>query len=148
MLVRFAARSTNSVMFAGTPESAPIARRVIRDLLADCPRLDDCELIASEFIANAIQHSASGNEGGTFVLTIVVGDDQVRIEVEDRGNGVPGGWNPDAAPGVLSAPVATHGTVDCGRGLFLVQAIADETGHHPAAGNGHVAWAELGWYAS
>jgi serine/threonine-protein kinase RsbW len=136
-------------MFAGIPASAPAARQLIRGLLADCPRLDDCELVASEFIANAIRHSASGDEGGTFVLRIVVGDDRVRIEVEDEGNrdqpGVRG--RRAAAPGVLPVQVGPCGAAEYGRGLFLVQAIADETGHYRTDGNGHVAWAELDWYA-
>jgi serine/threonine-protein kinase RsbW len=148
MLVRFAARSTHSMVFAGTPQSAPAARRMVRDLLAGCPRLDDCELIATEFVANAIQHSDSGHDGGAFVFTIVVGDDRVRIEVEDQGNGGPGGWYPDAAPGVPPAPAEDPGAVERGRGLFIVRAIADETGHHSVHGNRHVAWAELGWYGS
>jgi anti-sigma regulatory factor (Ser/Thr protein kinase) len=136
------------MVFAGTPESAPIARQLMRDLLAGCPRLDDCELVATEFIANAIRHSASGREGGTFVLTIVLCDDRVRIEVNDEGTGdQPGVWYPAPVPRSLPAQAGPDDVVDDGRGLFLVQAIADGTGHHPGEGNSHIAWAELGWYA-
>jgi serine/threonine-protein kinase RsbW len=147
MLARSVARSSTSARFAGTPASAPAARQLIRRMLAGCPRLDDCELVATEFIANAIRHSASGNEGGTFVLRILVGDDRVRIEVEDEGTcGRPAGWNRCAAPGTLPGRVGACDAPDDGRGLFLVQAIADETGHDPTDENGHVAWAELRWH--
>src|SRR5215469_1156342 len=98
MPVSFAARSSTSLIFAGVPASAGVARRIIRDLLAGCPRLDDCELIATELIANAIRHSASGDEGGTFLLTILAGDDRVRIEVEDQGSEAqPGDWQHSAS---------------------------------------------------
>jgi anti-sigma regulatory factor (Ser/Thr protein kinase) len=147
MLVRSEARTLTSLRFAGSPASAPAARRLIRRMLAGCPRLDDCELVASEFIANAIQHSASGGKDGTFVLRVVAGEGRVRIEVEDQGRyGQPGGWHRGVARGVVPAPTDACAAVG-GRGLLLVQAIADQTGHDPTDGNGHVAWAELGWCA-
>jgi serine/threonine-protein kinase RsbW len=144
MLVHSAARSAVSIVFAGTPESAPAARRLIRDLLAGCPRLDDCELVATELIANAIRHSASGNEGGTFLLTITAAADRIRLEVEDQGSTQEmHDWYHDAMRNAI--PAQADAADDCGRGLALVQAIADETGNRLADDNGHVAWAELCW---
>ena len=55
-----------------------------------------------------------------------------RIELEDDGTGQ---WN--AAPGDTFA--------ECGRGLVLVSALADETGHDTTADRHHRVWAEVTW---
>jgi anti-sigma regulatory factor (Ser/Thr protein kinase) len=144
MPASFAARSSTSVVFEGVAASAGLARQLIRDVLPGCPRLDDCQLVATELIANAVRHSASGNEGGTLLLTILLGDDLVRIEVEDQGNGMqPGDWHRKATLAAGPAPGHHDADADDGRGLYLVRAIADESGHEATGSYGHLAWAQL-----
>lgn len=146
MPVRFAKRLSTSVILAGVPASARVARQLMHVLLPGCPRLGDCELVATELIANAIRHSVSGDEGGTFLLAILVGEDRVRIEVEDKGSATgPGDWQLNMLLASGPAPGDCHDVADFGRGLYLVQTIADKSGHEATDSNGHVAWAELNW---
>jgi anti-sigma regulatory factor (Ser/Thr protein kinase) len=109
-----------------------MARQFLRCILAWSPRVDDLELIASELMSNAIQHTPSGHDGGTFAMTIRWGPGVARIELEDDGTGQ---WN--AAP---------HDTfAECGRGLMLVSALADDAGHDITPDQHHHMWAEVTW---
>lgn len=73
--------------------------------------VDDLVLIASELVANAVRHGSP-----PAVLTLEVGPDRIRILVSNHGSA------PD--PRVLTAdPDADHG-----RGLAMVEALADEVG--------------------
>jgi Histidine kinase-like ATPase domain len=83
-----------SVTFPGLPAIVPAARRYVRGVLEGTPRGDDVELIASEFIANAIRHTPSGDKGGTFTVRISGGNGWTRIEVSDAGTGQ---WHPTDA---------------------------------------------------
>ena len=89
---------------------------------------DEAILIASEFATNAVLHSAS-RHGGSFTLRAEVGQDRLRIEVEDAG----GPWR--------------DGPSDDGRphGFDVVTAIAG-AGNWGIDGDdgGRVAWARLG----
>jgi anti-sigma regulatory factor (Ser/Thr protein kinase) len=76
-----------SITYPGTPGSVPTARQVLRCILAGSPRAEDLELIASELMSNAIQHTPSGHDGGTFTMTIRWTPGGARIEIEDDGTG-------------------------------------------------------------
>jgi anti-sigma regulatory factor (Ser/Thr protein kinase) len=113
--------------YSAEPAQVGHARRALASLLDGCPAAADATLIASEFAANSVLHSASGH-GGKFTLRAEVHPAYIRIEVEDAG----GPWNP-----------ATHGD---GRphGLDLVEAIAGP-GNWGIQGEttGRVAWARI-----
>lgn len=72
------------VTLPGTPSSVPVARRLVRDALPDCPRADDLMLAATELITNGIIHSASG-QGGTFTVRVRTAPRWARREVTDDG---------------------------------------------------------------
>ena len=96
--------------------------------LGGCPQADEALLIASEFATNSVLHSAS-RYGGAFTLRAEVGQDRLRIEVEDAG----GPWR--------------DGPRDDGRphGFDVVAAIAGP-GNWGMDGDfrGRTAWATLG----
>jgi anti-sigma regulatory factor (Ser/Thr protein kinase) len=143
--------------------------RQVRDDIARafgwCPVADDLVLVASEFAANAILHTQSGN-GGKFTVTagVLIGD-YAWIDVEDQG-----GQPPPRAPGDprepldpdAAAPVAGGADREAGRGLQIVANLAGGDGNwglDPLArtrpGDGrlspqqekpeHVAWARIPW---
>jgi anti-sigma regulatory factor (Ser/Thr protein kinase) len=139
----------------------PVARLFVRAFLGSHPHARDAELIASEYVTNAVRHTASG-EGGAVHVTVVAAPGGVRIEVTDHGSaaGPAPGAGPAAGPGAKHAgeyrgavpPGATRpgggvtGTWEDenGRGLLIVDSLAARWGHY-GLGDGQVtAWAELG----
>ncbi|MFB6818336.1 ATP-binding protein [Streptomyces sp. NPDC056347] len=83
------------------------------------------ELLLSELVTNALIHTAYGA-----VVTASVAPAGLRVEVRDFVSGLPLPYVPDADDG-------THG-----RGLFLVESLADSWGISPHA-LGKVVWFEL-----
>lgn len=97
--------------YPGMTERIASVRSGLRDLLTDCPALDDVVLCASELATNAVRHSRSGLRGGTFTVRVtVVHGVSVRVDVEDDG----GPWTP-----ALADPDRHHG-------LDIVGALASE----------------------
>ncbi|GAA3785839.1 ATP-binding protein [Streptomyces chiangmaiensis] len=91
-----------------------MARRVAAARLRYCglgDLVDDATLIVSELVTNAILHSG----GHQVTLSMAVRDGWLRISVHDQ---MPGG------PTVRTA----DGDAERGRGLFLVESIADARG--------------------
>src|SRR5260370_13730578 len=89
---------------------------------------DAAVLLASELAANAVLHSLSGRPGGKFTVRAAVKPGEyLWVEVEDEG----GTWITQAADG------------ECGRGLDIVAAIADEWGRDGDPVTGWVVWARL-----
>ncbi|MER6710928.1 MULTISPECIES: ATP-binding protein [unclassified Streptomyces] len=111
--------------------AVPEARRALRELLrqwgrpgrSDLP--DIAELLTSELVTNAIVHTDHDA-----VLTATVGPRGLRVEVRDF----------VARRPRLRLPVTDDGTN--GRGLFLVQSLADAWGVR-AHGVGKAVWFEL-----
>ncbi|MFI1031958.1 ATP-binding protein [Streptomyces sp. NPDC020951] len=97
----------------GFPEEVSRARRWTRDILRGSPFAEDAELIVSELSANAILHTASGLESGSFHLAVAVSAQVVAVSVTDDG-------------GTGTAPKAERQDQDAehGRGLGMVSAIA------------------------
>jgi hypothetical protein len=114
-------------------------RGLLRDHLRrwGVPALSDtAELLATELLTNALQHT-----GGGAVLTAVLSpgpEHRLRVEVCDSLARRPGA----PAPGAVARAVASgeHGT--SGRGLILVEALADSWGAQAQDG-GKVVWFEL-----
>jgi anti-sigma regulatory factor (Ser/Thr protein kinase) len=84
-------------------------------------------------MTNAIQHTAAGNTGGVFTLTIHTGSNWVSIEVTDAGDG---SWQHE--------PDSPKASDECGRGLSIIAALADRFGHDTDE-YGQTAWAEVSW---
>lgn len=115
------------------PRSAGLARAELRTVLAGwgLAALEDAALVAvSELVANAVRHAhaSPGRQIATGYRR--EGEDGVRIEVHDAGEGRPRMQAVDAD--------AEHG-----RGLALVAAVADRWGVSERAGAGKAVWAVL-----
>jgi anti-sigma regulatory factor (Ser/Thr protein kinase) len=119
----------------GVPAIVAIARRLVRAALWDSRRLDDIEIVASELVTNAIRHTPSGRTGSLLTLRIRGTAGWARIEVSDLGSG---SW---------AKPSPMGEDDECGRGLIIVNALADLAGHEPSA-EGQVSWAEIHWDVS
>ncbi|HUK69878.1 MAG TPA: ATP-binding protein [Streptosporangiaceae bacterium] len=131
------------------------ARAFVRAFLGSHPLAGDAELIASEYVTNAIRHTASG-DGGAIDITVAVTARTVRIEVTDHGQAAPpedagtNGTAPAPAPGSGPASVPApkpDGAADDdenGRGLLIVDSLATRWGHFGLASGQITAWAELG----
>ena len=76
--------------YPAEPRQVGLARAALAGWLGGCPQADEAILIASEFATNSVLHSAS-RHGGAFTLRAEVGQDRVRIEVEDGGGPCPTG---------------------------------------------------------
>ncbi|GAA4560395.1 ATP-binding protein [Planotetraspora kaengkrachanensis] len=101
---------------AGAREQVRHARRLVSAVLGrDHPRHDDCVLLTSEIVTNAVVHSRSG-QGGTFVITVSRLRDRVRIRVEDDGSAAP----------PCAGHVVPNGSN--GRGLPLLDVLSDRWG--------------------
>ncbi|GLW14944.1 hypothetical protein Stsp01_16870 [Streptomyces sp. NBRC 13847] len=88
-------------------------------------RIDDITLCVSELVTNAVRH---GSPAGHLILVrVVVNEMLLRIEVHDAGENRP----------QLLSPT---GDDQSGRGLFLVDAFADDWGITPRDGLGKVVW--------
>ncbi|MFJ6115802.1 ATP-binding protein [Streptomyces sp. NPDC092129] len=115
----------------GFPEEVSRARRWTRDILRGSPLAEDAELIVSELSTNAIRHTASGWESGTFHLAVAVSAQVVAVSVTDDG-------------GTGTAPKVEHQDQDAerGRGLGMVSAIAHRVVVHDSD-QGYTVTAEL-----
>ncbi|MBZ5739162.1 ATP-binding protein [Nocardioides mangrovi] len=114
--------------------SAQAARDVLRDTCAvahvPTESTETALLLTSELVTNAVLHA-----GGNPVLDIDVQPARLRVTVTDGGAPLPD--QPDAP--VTPAPLA-----ESGRGLFLVETLADRWGSEPRSPYGKAVWFELG----
>ncbi|MCB5183485.1 ATP-binding protein [Streptomyces antimicrobicus] len=103
-------------------------RRSLRELLRPgCPGdvVDVAELLTTELVTNALVHTDQGAE-----VSAVLDASRLRVEVRDHTSRKPRPYVPNADDG-------THG-----RGLFLVEQLADSWGVDPLGG-GKVVWFEI-----
>ncbi|GAA3737719.1 anti-sigma regulatory factor (Ser/Thr protein kinase) [Spinactinospora alkalitolerans] len=119
--------------FPGHPTSVRDVRRFITNRLEDCPRKDDAALLASELATNAIEHSLSGNWTTGFLVSIEhTTSEGVRVAVQDAGS-----W--ESSPAMTEpSPGAEHG-----RGLYLVEVIADRWSAAKGRPGDQTVWFEL-----
>ncbi len=111
------------------PGAGRHCRHAVTDLLhrAQAEHLAaDAALLVSELVANVVLHARTSAE-----VRMSVRDGVLLVEVSD---GSPGSVAPQH-----TSPYATTG-----RGLALVEAIADAWGSRPVSGGGKVVWFELG----
>jgi serine/threonine-protein kinase RsbW len=119
--------------YPGAKNQVQRVREDVAAFAAGCPFADDLVLMASELAANAVLHSRSGRDGGTFTVRAGVRPlDFAWLEVEDQG----GPWA-QQEPGDEN-----------GRGLTIIEALAGEgnwtTGHGTTPGS-RVVWTWLDW---
>jgi serine phosphatase RsbU (regulator of sigma subunit)/anti-sigma regulatory factor (Ser/Thr protein kinase) len=121
------APATLELTLDAVPQSASVARAAVRDLLGPL-RLsaESVELLVSELVGNAVRHAA----GATVVLRAAVTQGRVRVEVQD------------ASPRLPGAAGAPSWEQENGRGLQLVEAIAQRWGTEPVPG-GKYLWFEI-----
>ena len=100
--------------FAATPTAAGWARRHTADVLAQwgLPEMaDDCCLVVSELIGNAVRHATSGTGLAVCRLVLKLFSDAVCVEV----------WDP--SPDADVRPRETEPLSESGRGLAIVTAL-------------------------
>jgi len=100
------------------------ARQAVAERCAGWPRLDDLLLCVSEVVTHAVLHARSAP-----TVTVAVDGHRVRVEVLDA----------DPSPPVRRNRSLLAST---GRGLLLLDDLAERWGFAPAAG-GKVVWFEL-----
>jgi anti-sigma regulatory factor (Ser/Thr protein kinase) len=124
------------ITLPGLPAMVQAARRGVRALLEEtgCARIDDAELIVSEFASNAVLHSRSAGMDGSFTVLVEAKPGWLRLEVSDAG---------PAEDQMYQRADDEHR-----RGLLIVDAVADRWGHRRPAGTRAVFWAELDWEAT
>ncbi|HKP91303.1 MAG TPA: SpoIIE family protein phosphatase [Thermoleophilaceae bacterium] len=128
--VRTTRRDDRSVQIAlGSRADAPLlARRAIEELAGALPQetVEELKLLATEMVTNSVKHAG---HGGAIGLELRLGDEVVLLAVTDSGEG----FEPRAA--------SPDPESEAGRGLFIVEALADRWGVD--AGAGTRVWAEL-----
>lgn len=112
----------------GDTEGPALARHLIRAAVAAWgarDRADEIELAADELMTNALVHT----DGGGDVSMRLTGQGRIRIEVEDSSSALP-------------RPREAGDWAVSGRGLMLVDRLADEWGVEPR-GSGKCVWCEF-----
>ncbi|HVM03858.1 MAG TPA: response regulator [Acidimicrobiales bacterium] len=107
--------------------SSATARRFVEETLRrwDCEEvLETVKLLVSELVTNSVVHGGSAPE-----VAVLLRTDALRIEVSDRGEGVP-------------APRTAADDATSGRGLAMVEVLASAWGVD-ATGGGKTVWFEL-----
>lgn len=104
--------------FAGSKEMVAKAREWVAGLVAHTGpvRAAEIELCASELATNAVLHSMSGSPQGTYAITVKVMETTVTLVVTDQG------------PTLI--PLPRRPADESGRGVFLVEQLADEYVRH------------------
>ncbi|MFJ2029987.1 ATP-binding protein [Streptosporangium sp. NPDC087985] len=121
----------STVTLRGAPESASVARLRVGELLGEGhPAFDDVVLLVSEVVTNSVVHSGSSG-GGRVEMTVAVRAGAVRVEVRDAGSGV-------SVPHVRNDPEE-----EGGRGMFLVDLLAERWGAREDAHGFRTLWFEV-----
>ncbi|WP_329547469.1 ATP-binding protein [Streptomyces sp. NBC_01356] len=117
-----------------TPRSAPHARQLLRAQLTDWQIdgevAETAELLLTELVTNSLQHACTA-PGLGIGLRLATYDGVLRVEVADAD---------EHRPVPRQAAAGDEG----GRGLTLIQALAERWGYCPRSGaTGKATWAEL-----
>ncbi|MFI2611467.1 ATP-binding protein [Kitasatospora sp. NPDC018619] len=113
-------------------DSTPLARYLLRAYLSGLPSgdryRDTAELLLGELFANAVRHCDAPDDRHIEVRFALAGS-RLRLEVHDAGSGRP----------LLRAAAPDD---ECGRGLLLVNELAERWGHaNRPCGIGKFVWA-------
>ncbi|MFE3270349.1 SpoIIE family protein phosphatase [Streptomyces sp. NPDC059215] len=115
-------------------QSVRLVRNFLGDTISDWHResvLDELQLLASEVVTNALIHAHSEVE-----IKVREYADRVRTEVRDTDP------HPPIPTITYDSPKAEAESAESGRGLFIVDSIADSWGSSPI-GRGKTTWFEL-----
>jgi serine/threonine-protein kinase RsbW len=117
--------------FLGLAECLSEVRQFTAAVLGDQPGVELVVLAVSELAANAIQHTASGEPGGRFVVHVATFTDRWQIRVDDSGG-----------PKVPRVCEVEPCEAEAGRGLALVSSLC---GHWGFIGDEYAraVWAEF-----
>jgi anti-sigma regulatory factor (Ser/Thr protein kinase) len=118
-------------VFPGHQQELSQLRRWLSSLLPECPARDDVLSVATELGSNALEHTASGRDGGWFAVEVTWHQATVQVAVADCGGPV--------EPKVISDPGGERG-----RGLLLVQGLSQRTGWTGDV-RGRLVWAQIAW---
>jgi len=115
--------ATHWATFAHDAASVPRARHVVRTVL-DGAGLDEMataeiEIVVSEIVGNAIRHARPLTDGAIHVQCEVTIEVRPHVEIAVTDGG---------APGRMVSPRSPDATETSGRGLFIVDGLADEWG--------------------
>jgi serine/threonine-protein kinase RsbW len=117
--------------FRGHADQVAAARRfVVAAIHRDGSARDVTRLLVGEAATNAVLHSGSGADGGTFAVEYLISDDRLRVEVHDGG----GPAGPRRRIHLLESVT--------GRGLDLFEALSDRWGVDGGP-QGWTVWFEL-----
>lgn len=115
----------------GCERSVPRARAFVDGVLGPGhPGGETASLLVSELVTNAVLHSESRRPGGSVTVVVVDVPGGIMVEVADEGS-------ERNVPVVREDPLAADG-----RGLFLVQSLADDWGYL-RDGGGTTVWFRL-----
>ncbi|AKH83613.1 6-phosphofructokinase [Streptomyces sp. CNQ-509] len=117
--------TTQARMFARSARSVGRAREFVAGVVGAGDRADDIRVCVSELATNALRHTPVGRR---FLVRVAVQPHVVQVEVHDPGDGEPH----------VCSPADTD---DRGRGLLLVEALADDWGTSARNGPGKSVWA-------
>lgn len=117
------ANDRDRAAFPGDPAGVAAMRAWLRRRVADNPRRDDIELVATELAANAVGHTASSDF--MFAVRLDRADTALHLAVQDLGG--------DDKPQPIDTDPDTKRLREHGYGLTLVDALADTWG---ATGDG------------
>ncbi|MGI5350155.1 ATP-binding protein [Streptomyces sp. CA-250714] len=111
--------------------SVPLARQLLLSSMAsagvDPDVAYDMCLALSEACANAVEHgSTAGDMVGAYRVSAYLEGNRCRIEVADTGPGFPAGY----------APTRCANEAESGRGLFLIESLADHVRFRNRPGQG------------
>ena len=114
--------------------SVPLARRLLLGTMetagVDPDVSYDLSVALTEACANAVEHGGDGAPGGTgraYRVTAYLDGETCRIEVADSGPGF---------PGAQTAPTAPSDDAEHGRGLRLIEELADHVQFGNRSGRG------------
>lgn len=123
-------RQSNRV-FPGHERELSRLRRWLCSLLPDCPERDEVLSVATELGSNALEHTASGDPGGSFAVQVAWHQCLVQVAVADGGG-----------PGEPRVIQDLDG--ERGRGLLLVHGLSARTGW-TGDERGRVVCAQIAW---
>lgn len=114
--------------------SVPLARRLLLGTMetagVEADIAYDLSLALSEACANAVEHGGDPDHSDQYRVTAFLDGDMCRIEVTDHGPGFPAHQHPEITD--LAPPAEP----ECGRGMYLIEALSDHArfGNRPGDG--------------
>lgn len=122
--------------------SVPLARKLLLGALesagVDEEVAYELSVALTEACANAVEHGvrSSGEPQDVYRVTAYLDGDRCRIEVADSGPGFRGRYSRLARRARSVLPVDRTAEAECGRGLCMIESLADHVRLHDRPGRG------------